>query len=115
MTTMHNPPHPGELLKDLWLDPLGLSVTEAAERLDVSRKTLSEIVNGRARVSPEMAVRLELAFGKSAASWLGHQSAYDLWQIKHAQPKLSVLRVRAVSTRLGAVSMPRSRHRPVAT
>ncbi|HWX12913.1 MAG TPA: HigA family addiction module antitoxin [Trinickia sp.] len=63
---MHNPPHPGEKLSKLWLDPLELSVTRAAEALDVSRKTLSENVNGKAAISPEMAMRLEIAFGKSA-------------------------------------------------
>lgn len=93
MTTMHNPPHPGELLQELWLQPLGLSVTEAAQLLNVSRKTLSEIVNGRAAVSPEMALRLELAFGKSAQSWLGHQAAYDLWQLDGRRADLGVRRV----------------------
>lgn len=93
MTTMHNPPHPGELLRELWLEPLGLSVTDAAEQLKVSRKTLSEIVNGRAGVSAEMALRLELAFGKSAQSWLGHQAAYDLWQLEGRRADLGVSRV----------------------
>ena len=74
---MHNPPHPGEILQDLWLEPLGLSIGGAAEALGVSRETLSEIVNGRVAISPEMAVRLETAFGKSAESWLAHQAAYD--------------------------------------
>ena len=60
---MHNPPHPGEVLKTLCLEPLDLSVTEAAKALDVSRKTLSAILNGRAGISPEMAVRLSIAFG----------------------------------------------------
>jgi len=78
---MHNPPHPGEVLHDLWLKPLGMSITRAAQILDVSRKTLSEIVNGKAAISPEMAMRLEIAFGKSAESWLAHQAAFDLWSI----------------------------------
>ena len=93
--TQHNPPHPGELLRELWLLPLNLSVTDAAERLKVSRKTLSEIVNGRAAVSAEMALRLELAFGKSAESWLGHQSAYDLWQLQGRRRALGVRRMAA--------------------
>ena len=67
---MHNPPHPGEVLKTLGLEPLHLSVTEAAKALGVSRKTLSAILNGRAGISPEMAVRLSIAFGTSAESWL---------------------------------------------
>ena len=90
MTRMHNPPHPGELLRDLWLEPLGLSITAAASQLNVTRKTLSEIVNGRCAVSPEMALRLELAFGKSAQSWLGHQAAYDLWQLDARRADLGV-------------------------
>ena len=95
MTTMHNPPHPGELLAALWLQPLALSITEAARRLKISRKTLSEIVNGRASISPEMALRLELAFGKSAESWLGHQAAFDLWHLQGRRKKLGVERLAA--------------------
>ncbi len=93
--TMFNPPHPGELLREMWLAPLALSITAAAERLKVSRKTLSEIVNGRAAVSPEMALRFELAFGKSAQSWLGHQSAFDLWQLQGRRKALGIRRVAA--------------------
>lgn len=92
---MHNPPHPGEILSELWLGPLGLSVTEAAARLKVSRKALSEIVNGKSRVSPEMALRLELAFGKSAESWLSHQAAYDLWRLEERRGQLGVGRIAA--------------------
>jgi len=88
---MHNPPHPGEILNDMWLEPLGLTITRAAQGLDVSRKTLSEIVNGRAAISPEMALRLELAFGKSAQSWLSHQAAYDLWQVAQRRGDLHVV------------------------
>lgn len=93
--TMFNPPHPGEVLREMWLAPLALSITAAAERLKVSRKTLSEIVNGRAAVSPEMALRFELAFGKSAQSWLGHQSAFDLWQLQGRRKALGIRRVAA--------------------
>ena len=67
---MHNPPHPGEVLRKLCLKPLGLNVTQAAKALGVSRKTLSAILNGRAGVSPEMAVRLSIAFNTTAESWL---------------------------------------------
>lgn len=87
---MHNPPHPGEILHDLWLDPLDLTITRAAEALGVARKTLSEIVNGKSAVSPEMAVRLEIAFGKSAESWLAHQAAYDLWLVEQRRGELHV-------------------------
>lgn len=80
---MHNPSHPGEILKELILDPLGLSVTKTAEHLDVSRKTISKILNGRGAITPEMALRLELAFKKpDAEHWLRMQMAYDLWQAR---------------------------------
>ena len=82
MMKMHNPPHPGEIIKGLWLDPMGVSITEAAQAMAISRKTLSKIVNGRGRVTPEIAVRLSIALGSSAESWLGHQAAYDLWELE---------------------------------
>lgn len=90
---MHNPPHPGEVLKELCLEPLGLSVTEAAEALGVSRKTLSGILNGRAGISPDMAIRLSMAFGTSAESWLNQQSMFDLWQAEQRLPKPHVCRL----------------------
>ena len=73
---MHNPPHPGEILRELCLKPLGLTVTNAARSLGVSRKTLSGVLNGRARISPEMAVRLSLAFGTTAESWINQQTQH---------------------------------------
>ena len=91
---MHNPPHPGEILKTLCLEPLKLSVTEAAKALGVSRKTLSAILNGRAGISPEMAVRLSIAFGTSAESWLNQQTQYDLW---HAEQRRKEFRVRKLA------------------
>jgi addiction module HigA family antidote len=87
---MHNPPHPGEVLKELCLKPMALTVTEAAKALGVSRKTLSAILNGRAGVSPEMAVRLSIAFDTTAESWLNHQVQYDLWQVERNRKKLRV-------------------------
>ena len=76
---MHNPAHPGEILKELMIKPLGLSVTDTARYLGVSRKTLSKVFNGRNTVTPEMALRLEMVFGKpNAAHWLRLQNAYDL-------------------------------------
>jgi len=87
---MHNPPHPGEIIKSLCLEPLGLTVTEAAKGLGVSRKTLSAILNGRAGISPEMAVRLSIAFGTSSESWLNQQTQHDLW---HAEQQRKHLRV----------------------
>ena len=91
---MYNPPHPGKVLKTLCLEPLKLSVTEAAQALGVSRKTLSAILNGRAGISPEMAVRLSIAFSTSAESWLHQQTQYDLW---HAEQHRKELRVRKLA------------------
>ncbi len=96
-----NPPHPGEVLAGLWMEPLGLSVTAVAEALGVSRKTVSKIVNGHGAVTPEMAVRLELAFGASAESWLGHQAAYDLWQMEQSRASLKK-QVQRIETRKAA-------------
>ena len=90
---MHNPPHPGEVLRELCIEPLGLSVTEAAEGLGVSRKTLSAVLNGRAGISPEMALRLSIAFDSSAESWLNHQTQYDLWQASKEKKNLLVKRL----------------------
>tara|TARA_Y100001951_G_scaffold53835_1_gene42687 strand:- start:766 stop:1047 length:282 start_codon:yes stop_codon:yes gene_type:complete len=87
---MHNPPHPGEIIRELCLEPLGISVTDAAEALGVSRKTLSAILNGRAGVSPEMAVRLSIAFDTSAESWLNQQSQYELWHAEQHRGELQV-------------------------
>ncbi|MCP5094377.1 MAG: HigA family addiction module antidote protein [Chloroflexi bacterium] len=87
---MYNPPHPGEILRELCLEPLGISVTKAAEALGVSRKTLSAILNGRAGISPEMAVRLSLAFDTSPESWLNQQVQYDLWLIRQKQQEFKV-------------------------
>ena len=92
---MHNPPHPGEILRELCLEPLNITVTDAAEALGVSRKTLSAILNGRAGISPEMAVRLSIAFGTSAESWLNLQTQYDLWQAEQNRKKR---RVKKLST-----------------
>lgn len=92
---MHNPPHPGVVLRKLCLEPLGLSVTEAANALGVSRKTLSSILNGRAGISPEMAVRLSIAFNTTAESWLNQQTQYDLWRAQRRRRKLRVVRLPA--------------------
>jgi len=87
---MHNPPHPGEVLRELCLKPLGVTVTQTAVALDVSRKTLSAILNGRAGISPEMAIRLSLAFGTTPESWLNQQLQYDLWRAGRTLKKLHV-------------------------
>jgi len=92
---MHNPPHPGEILRELCIEPLGLSITEAAEALGISRKTLSAILNGRSGISPEMAVRLSLAFSTSSESWLNQQAQYDLWEAEKQRKKLNVRKLSA--------------------
>jgi addiction module HigA family antidote len=90
---MHNPPHPGEVLWELCLEPLGLSVTDVAKALGVSRKTLSAILNGRTGISPEMAVRLSIALDTTAESWLNQQAQYDLWQVEQKRKRLKVDRL----------------------
>jgi len=92
---MHNPPHPGEVIKALCLEPLGISITDAATALGVSRKTLSALVNGRTGISPEMAVRLSIAFGTSAESWLNQQTQYDLWHAEQRRKDLRVMKLAA--------------------
>ena len=77
---MHDPPHPGAFIRRQCLEPLGLTVTEAAKGLAVSRNTLSLLLNGRLGISPEMAIRLSQAFGGSPESWLQQQMQYDLWR-----------------------------------
>lgn len=77
---MHNPPHPGEMLRDDVLAELGLSVTEAAQRLNVARSTLSRVLHGHAGISPEFALRLEAAGVSKARTWLDMQINYDYWQ-----------------------------------
>ncbi len=92
---MHNPPHPGEVLRELCLEPLNLSVTDAAKALGVARKTLSAILNGRSGISPEMAIRLGKAFDTTPESWLNHQMQYDLWMAEKRSGKLHVERLAA--------------------
>lgn len=87
---MHNPPHPGEIIKELCLEPLELTITDAAKGLGVSRKTLSSIINGKAGITPEMAIRLSIAFNTSSESWLNQQSQFDLWQAEQHRSELNV-------------------------
>ncbi|MFV0543182.1 MAG: HigA family addiction module antitoxin [Marinicella pacifica] len=89
---MYNPAHPGEILKELVITPLELTITDASAHLNVSRKTLSKVLNGRGAITPEMALRLELVFKKpSADHWLRLQNAYDLWQSRQNKSDLNVL------------------------
>ena len=97
MSPMHNPPHPGETLRDDVLPALGLSVTDAAAQLGVTRAALSRVLNARAGISPEMALRLErwlgVDHGGRASVWLGMQAAYDLWHTqKSAGPALTKIK-----------------------
>ena len=89
---MKNPPHPGEVIRELCIDPLGLTVTAAARGLGVSRKALSELLNGHSGISPEMAVRLSKGFGGSVESWLKQQMQYDLAQIQKKAGEIRVNR-----------------------
>jgi len=88
--TMHNPPHPGGVVRRQCLEPLGLSVTRAAEGLGVSRQALSDLVNERAGISVEMAIRLSKAFGASPETWLEMQMAYDLWEARDRVDEIRV-------------------------
>ena len=93
MTRIHNPPHPGEILREDVLPALSLTVTDAAEQLGVTRAALSRVLNGRAAISPEMALRLEgwlgIENGGRADLWISQQAAYDLWQARQAgKPKV---------------------------
>lgn len=85
---MHNPPHPGEVVREFCIEPLNLTITEAAKGLGVSRTALSELLNGHRGISPEMAIRLSLAFGGSAESWITQQAQYDLWKAMQAADKI---------------------------
>lgn len=79
---MYNPPHPGEIIKEFCIEPLGLTVTKAAESLCVTRKTFSMLLNGKSGISPEMALRLSKVFGRTPEGWLRLQIQYDLWKTK---------------------------------
>jgi len=87
---MKNPPHPGEVIRELCLAPLGLTVTAAAKSLGVGRKALSELLNGHSNISPEMAVRLHKVFGGSLESWMRQQMEYDLAQVQKRADEIQV-------------------------
>jgi addiction module HigA family antidote len=89
---MKNPVHPGRLVRSACLEPLGLSVTAGAKILGVTRQTLNNIVNGKAGISPAMAVRLTKAFGSTEETWLGMQVAYDLAAVRKDESKIKVRR-----------------------
>lgn len=89
---MMNPPHPGRIVRQECLEPLCLSVTEAAKVLDVTRQTLNNLVNEKSAISPEMAIRLERAFGSTADAWIRMQASYDLAQARKKEYQINVQR-----------------------
>jgi antitoxin HigA-1 len=89
---MRDPPHPGEVIRELCIEPAGLTVTAAAAVLGVSRKALSELLNRHSGISPEMAVRLSKAFGGSIESWFTQQMQYDLAQVRKKAAEIDVKR-----------------------
>jgi addiction module HigA family antidote len=92
---MKNPPHPGRIVRQECIEPLGLSITEAAERLGVKRQTLNNLVNGKAGISPQMSIRLSKAFGSRPEVWLGLQMQYDLAQAEKTAHRIKVHRITA--------------------
>ena len=91
---MYNPPHPGEFIYDIYLEPSGFSCRFLAKQLDVASSTLNRILKGQSAISPEMALRLSKAIGRSPESWLAMQDNYDLW---HAKQGLNLVNVHAVN------------------
>lgn len=87
---MHKPPHPGEILKELYIKPLHLTITEVAAGICVTRKTLSELINGKYGISPDMATRLAKAFSTTPESWMNLQQQYDLWEANKKNNKCKI-------------------------
>jgi len=94
---MHNPPHPGEFISDVYLEPFQISGRELAQKLDVAASTLSRILSGTSRVTPEMALRLSKTLGRSPESWLAMQDAHDLWQARKQVDLRRVSRLKLAS------------------
>jgi len=92
---MYNPPHPGEIIREICVEPLGLTVTETAKAIGVTRKTLSALLNGRSGISPEMALRLSKVFGRSPEGWLKLQLQYDLWTTQQSVDLKNLRRIKA--------------------
>ncbi len=95
MTIMHNPLHPGEIVKDALIDGAALSITEAAHKLGISRTALSRLLNGHSNISPEMAVRLSKLLDTSIIMWINIQAQYDAWQISQISHKIKVKPLKA--------------------
>jgi antitoxin HigA-1 len=94
---MHNPPHPGEFIAEIYLEPFGISGRELAMKLDVAASTLSRILSGLSRVTPEMALRLSKSLGRSPESWLAMQDAHDLWRARKQVDLRRVTRLKLAS------------------
>jgi addiction module HigA family antidote len=92
---MYNPPHPGEVIQELCFEPLDLSVTKAAEMLDISENTLSQLLHGQVGISPDLAIRLAMAFDTTPESWLWMQVQYDLWQARQNHQYYKVQRLQS--------------------
>ena len=92
--TMHNPPHPGEFIRETYIEPFDMSIRSLAENLGVDPSTLARVVAERSAVSPEMALRLSKALGRSPESWLAMQDNYDLWQARKSANLSKVRKVR---------------------
>jgi len=90
---MKNPPHPGRIVRQECIEPLGLTITDAAERLGVTRQTLDKLVNGKTGISPEMSIRLGKAFGSGPDMWLGLQMEYDLAKVEKTAKTIKVKRI----------------------
>ena len=110
---MKNPPHPGRSIKENCLEPLGLNVTEAAKVLGVARHTLSRVLNGRAAISPEMAIRLEKAGWSNADFWLRRQTTYNLVQARKGEGQIKVERYQPQPVRSEPDGSLRTRRRSV--
>lgn len=94
MSMHHNPPHPGEFIYDVYLEPSGLSCRYLAKQLDVASSTLNRVIKGQSAISPEMALRLSKAIGRTPESWLSIQDNYDLW---HAKQQINLTNVHCVN------------------
>jgi len=92
---MHDPPHPGEIIREFCIEPLNLTVTETAKALGITRKTLSSLLNGRAGISPEMALRLSRVFGRTPEGWLRLQLQFDLWKAERLADLTGLKRIKA--------------------
>lgn len=92
--TMHNPPHPGEFISDVYMEPFGYSCRYIASQLDVSPSTFNRVLKGKSSITPGMALRLSIALGRTAESWLAMQDNYDLWQAKQ---NIDLARVHPIS------------------